>query len=319
MSSNRRVTFAELVAAKLPEKKPENDSIIAAVSETAAIIQPAPIPKGAPTQQPAPIQHNPQPLPHTAPGVQEAPVQRMAPVRQTGGHTRVTHEVADIILPTLDVYAQSLLQRILRLSWGWSQDICKVGLPRLAQATNMSESKARRAVRILISRGFIEVINQDFSNANQAERGTTYRILLAPASRIAPSSRTPPAHQPAPIQNTPNKENTFKETTQTQAMPVAGVRVASRFSIEECRKYAKHLQATGQGINNPGGYATTIHRTGEADVLINSFLYPETGDSSLNRDISQCPDCNGTGFYYPKGIEGGVARCRHEQLRKEEK
>lgn len=26
-----------------------------------------------------------------------------------------------------------------------------------------------------------------------------------------------------------------------------------------------------------------------------------------------CPDCGGTGFYYPEGFEGGVARCRHEQ------
>jgi hypothetical protein len=93
------------------------------------------------------------------------------------------------------------------------------------------------------------------------------------------------------------------------------VRVGSKFSIEECRKYAKHLQATGQGINNPGGYATTIHRTGEADLLIESFLHPEDVERSSNLDTSQCPDCQGTGFYYPKGVEGGVARCTHEQLK----
>lgn len=31
-------------------------------------------------------------------------------------------------------------------------------------------------------------------------------------------------------------------------------------------------------------------------------------------DASACPDCAGTGFYYPSGYEGGVARCRHERL-----
>ncbi|MGA9994462.1 MAG: hypothetical protein WBP93_03555, partial [Pyrinomonadaceae bacterium] len=98
-----------------------------------------------------------------------------------------------------------------------------------------------------------------------------------------------------------------------------GVRVGSKFTIEECRKYAEHLRSTGQGINNPGGYATTIHRTGEADLLIDNFLHPEAADSSPNLDTTQCPDCNGSGFYYPKGIEGGVARCKHEQLRKEGK
>ena len=80
----------------------------------------------------------------------------------------------------------------------------------------------------------------------------------------------------------------------------------------------RHLRSTGQGINNPGGYATTIHRTGEADVLIESFLHPEVADPSSNLDTSKCPDCKGTGFYYPKGSEGGVARCKHEQLGKEE-
>ncbi|MGB7922618.1 MAG: hypothetical protein WCF57_05180 [Pyrinomonadaceae bacterium] len=184
----------------------------------------------------------------------------------------------------------------------------------------MSESKARRAVRILISRGFIEVINQDFSNVNQRERGTTYRILLAPTQRTAAIQRTPPVHQPAPFQGTPNKENTYKENTQTQEASAMGVRVGSRFTIEECRKFAQHLQSTGQGINNPGGYATTIHRTGEADMLIESFLHPEAADPSSTLDASQCPDCNGTGFYYPKGIQGGVvARCKHERLTAEGK
>jgi hypothetical protein len=28
-----------------------------------------------------------------------------------------------------------------------------------------------------------------------------------------------------------------------------------------------------------------------------------------------CLDCGGTGFYYPKGFEGGVAKCRHEGLK----
>ena len=31
-------------------------------------------------------------------------------------------------------------------------------------------------------------------------------------------------------------------------------------------------------------------------------------------DPSQCPDCFGTGMWYPEGFEKGVARCRHEKL-----
>ena len=31
-------------------------------------------------------------------------------------------------------------------------------------------------------------------------------------------------------------------------------------------------------------------------------------------DASKCPDCFGTGMWYPEGFEKGVARCRHESL-----
>jgi hypothetical protein len=32
---------------------------------------------------------------------------------------------------------------------------------------------------------------------------------------------------------------------------------------------------------------------------------------------SQCPDCFGTGMYYPEGFDKGVARCSHSKLTKE--
>ena len=31
-------------------------------------------------------------------------------------------------------------------------------------------------------------------------------------------------------------------------------------------------------------------------------------------DASQCPDCFGTGMWYPEGFERGVAKCKHEKL-----
>jgi hypothetical protein len=34
--------------------------------------------------------------------------------------------------------------------------------------------------------------------------------------------------------------------------------------------------------------------------------------------VKDCPDCGGTGFYYPQGFEGGVAKCRHERLENRE-
>jgi hypothetical protein len=36
--------------------------------------------------------------------------------------------------------------------------------------------------------------------------------------------------------------------------------------------------------------------------------------SATGVDASQCPDCFGTGMYYPDGFDRGVARCRHLKL-----
>lgn len=37
--------------------------------------------------------------------------------------------------------------------------------------------------------------------------------------------------------------------------------------------------------------------------------------SELALDTKDCPDCQGTGFYYPEGTEKGVKRCEHRKLR----
>lgn len=38
-------------------------------------------------------------------------------------------------------------------------------------------------------------------------------------------------------------------------------------------------------------------------------------ETDQRADASRCPDCMGTGFYYPGGKEKGVARCEHKRLR----
>jgi hypothetical protein len=265
----------------------------------------------APTHQTAPVSQTPQPLPETGAGSQPAPVSQVAPTRQTpAGYFRLTNEVTDTVLPTLDVYSQTVLVQLLRLAWGFQSQECRVGLPTLAKRCNISESQARRAARLLIQRGIIEQTGQDFSNPNQHERGTTYKIklALAPTQQTAPTGRVAPVRQTAPVQQVPNKHTEINNTHNTE--PSVGV--GSRFSLAECRKYAESLRA--DGINNPGGYGTRLHRSGEADELIATFLAPIEAAPSV--DVSKCPDCRGTGFWEPGGAGKGVAKCKHERLYK---
>ncbi len=74
-----------------------------------------------------------------------------------------------------------------------------------------------------------------------------------------------------------------------------------------------------------------MRRATAAGSRVNSFRYAlnciheiakvAAGSSSTQglsaaepADYSACPDCGGSGFYYPKGYESGVAKCKHEKL-----
>ena len=256
--------------------------------------------------------------------LRNAPAKETAPPTKNKGaallpadapHLRTPHEITDRILPTLKPGCQVVLMRLYRLSAGFGSDTCHVSLPKLASACNISETQIRVFLRDLEQRKLIKRLSVDLSNKIQSERGITFEVLLprlGAAKSVAGTKNAGGLESAGGVISEPNKVNTQKENTQTQGEPTAGVRVGSKFSIEECRRYAKHLQETGQGINNPGGYATTIHRTGEADLLIESFLNPPVSVPTV--DTSMCLDCKGSGFYYPDGPSGGVAKCKHEKL-----
>jgi hypothetical protein len=229
------------------------------------------------------------------------------------GYYATFNDLDDRVIPDfkLDPYEQSVLRRLYRLSRGYRSLDCEVGLGALAKACNIARSKAQGTVASLTEKSLIRPLGH-------SQAGTKYRVLEqfpAIPQKGIPYEGIP--HEDGGIpqmadrgipQGGNNKNNKDLINTHTNT---GAVGVGSRFTIEDCRRYAQHLQSTGQGINNPGGYATTIHRTGEADELIEAFLNPTT---STQVDASQCPDCKGSGFYYPNGPSGGVVKCKHEKL-----
>ncbi|HEV2706117.1 MAG TPA: hypothetical protein VGV59_09350 [Pyrinomonadaceae bacterium] len=51
------------------------------------------------------------------------------------------------------------------------------------------------------------------------------------------------------------------------------------------------------------------HETGQGPGAENSLQVK----SEPGIDVSKCPDCGGTGWWYPNGFEAGVAKCKHEK------
>jgi hypothetical protein len=238
--------------------------------------------------------------------LREIAVDLWASVPEIKGHCRWPHALTDSLFKLLDVPERVVYEQLYRLSWGFGKDFCTIGLPKLAERSGLKPTATHGAVARLTKKGL--VIKAAATFGKNKEQGITYRLplpeWLVRNERLSLNERLSP--------NDSNKEKTHKDTHNTEEAPAAGVRVGSRFTIEECRRYAKHLQSTGQGINNPGGYATTIKRTGEADELIAAFLTPVEPSKAV--DVSQCPDCGGSGFK-PSVTGAGVAKCKHERLK----
>ncbi|HEX8708855.1 MAG TPA: helix-turn-helix domain-containing protein [Pyrinomonadaceae bacterium] len=266
--------------------------------------QPREQPHGGPeSNQPA---ESSQPIQSSQPALdiqKSAPLRLIASVPDIKGEARLPHRYTDHLCKLLNPYEQAVFLQLYRLSYGWGKETCFISNPRLSERSNVPLSTCKRTVASLIDKGLIEKTGH--TNGYGKEQGVEYRVLSLgwqPGESSQPATSRQPAAGPI-------KVNTQKENTQTQG----GVGAGSKFSLEECRRYANHLQSTGQGINNPGGYATTIHRTGEADMLIEAFLKPAPAAPAV--DTKACPDCAGSGFYYPNGPGGGVAKCKHTQLR----
>lgn len=159
------------------------------------------------------------------------------------------------------------------------------------------------------------------SEIKQASKGTTCPLrkgqpgaVQGDSHALSNSSYRPyQSSQLDPISKTETSSETYIQTHThkvTGQTPTASVR-GSRFTLAECFKFAESKKA--EGITNPGGYATVIFRTGEADSLIEAFLSLPSTIQSI--DSTQCPDCKGMGFYYPNDFERGVAKCIHLRLR----
>jgi hypothetical protein len=94
----------------------------------------------------------------------------------------------------------------------------------------------------------------------------------------------------------------------------------SKHSKQICVEWAAWKKGQpDSGIRSADAVGHARWKDGTADDEIDAFLAgrdPEAvkAERASSPDISACPDCNGTGMYYPNGYDKGVAKCRHAKL-----
>ncbi len=259
----------------------------------------------------APAKNDALGLQSAAPAISAAPADSADPTTQLSNmwagipevtrYVKVLHGITDYLCRMLEPTEQVLYAQLYRLSWGFGKPTCFISMANLAARANVGERTAHTAMKKLTAKGLVVKKRHIFGKVT--EQGTEFELPLP--IKLAALLRS--AESAAPAKSADNKEHRIKDThTNTET----GVRVCSRFTLQECRRYAESLRT--DGINNPGGYATKIHRSGEADELIAKFLAPV--ESAKIIDVRECPDCAGTGWRHPNGVGGGVVKCKHEHL-----
>jgi hypothetical protein len=134
------------------------------------------------------------------------------------------------------------------------------------------------------------------------------------------TSEEPVTNSKPSSQKMASAERALKPDPLEDNKQISRSRSCSRYTFEECLAYAEHLHKTKQGVNTPPAFAKKILATGSDDELITAFIeahkQKETGWSlPPGVKASDCPDCHGTGYFYPGENAKGVARCKHLKLR----
>lgn len=237
------------------------------------------------------------------------------------GYFPVYNDVSDRLIRDLklDVYEQSILLKMYRESRGWKSDECEISHAEIVRSCNISKSQSQRTLAKLSARGLIVNLGRSKSGPERNRFRVLPGVPVIPHKNIFREDISRKGDDILPentvvgqdIFSGDTNKNSNKESLNTHTQP--GVGVGSKFSLEECKGFAEHLQKTGQGINNPGGYATAIFRSGEADAQIEAFLNAPAASAPFKAD--DCPDCGGSGYFYPEGVDKGVKICKHEKLK----
>jgi hypothetical protein len=237
------------------------------------------------------------------------------------GYFPVYNDVTDRLIRDLklDVYEQSVLLKMYRESRGWKSDECEISHAEIVRSCNISKSQSQRTLAKLSARGLIVNLGRSKSGPERNRFRVLPGVPIIPHKNIFREDISREGDDISPentivgqdIFSGDTNKNSNKESLNTHTQP--GVGVGSKFSLEECKRFAEHLQKTGQGINNPGGYATAIFRSGEADAQIEAFLNAPAASAPFKAD--DCPDCGGSGYFYPEGVDKGVKICKHEKLK----
>jgi hypothetical protein len=247
------------------------------------------------------------------------------------------NEVPDHLARRLTGAESKVLEQIIRLTVGFHRDERQVRVSVLQERTGYGSDKTvRTALHGLEQKGVIARIGRPNNSG-----GITYRILSYSGTPVPEYSGTSAESTPVleskitgelktPLKDKFNDDEAFALlVTQLReaAREVTG-RGPSPAEAERWGELAELLATelkiaagrTGSVSNVPAFLTEHLRRRlWKKDKRQVEAEAPESREGqSPKADAAKCPDCFGTGMWYPEGFDKGVARCGHENLIAEE-
>lgn len=151
---------------------------------------------------------------------------------------KVPNEVSDILASQQTPAEQAVYHRLFRLSYGYNQNVCRVGMQALAAATNIASKKTiAKALTGLVKKGHI-AIKQEASND---VRGTWYRVFLP--------------HEILTVRNLTGLKMTPVKSTAVEMSAVISANIEEKSSAVENTAPLQPLESTEE---NAGGVKNTV-------------------------------------------------------------
>lgn len=255
----------------------------------------------------------------------------------TSNFYRKANEVVDQLDRELTPAESKIFDHLIRLSVGFNKDWCQVRISTLQQRTGYrSDKTVRAAINGLIVKG--RIARRTHHNN---PLGDEYQIRGYSGITGVPEYRSTPAENTQVLEskitgqlNTDLKEKSFDDdaalagliaTLKDAVRQVTG-REVSAGDHERWRELGEVLitelkiAAARTTVSSvPAFLAEHLRRRlWKIDKKQAQAEGKELPDASAvirpNDRTDKCPDCGGTGWWYPEGSERGVAKCKHERL-----
>jgi hypothetical protein len=273
-------------------------------------------------------------------GITGVPEYRSTPVIPREKFYKKANEVADHIDRTLTPAESKVFEQLIRLSIGFNKEVCRVRVSVLMERTGYTSDKTvRAALRGLELKGRIKRLS-----ARNSPLGDEYKILAYSGNTGVPEYRSTPAENTAVLGskitgqlNTSIKDQNIDDeafaelvesfrqiTRELTGKSPAAIESSKWKELAEVLIAELRISAGRTTVSSvPAFMAEHLRRRlwkmDKKQAAREGKELPDQISSTPQATAPGCPDCHGTGWWYPNGIEKGVAKCKHLKILEEGK